>query len=186
MARRKPVRNGTQIEICVGFRVDTQLRGILIWVDACFSCHKWCPHLPLPAFQCWSFAVGKEETKHSFYHGSFSFEAEDSEPALNRKSALWAEPAEGPGALLVRLGQPDESVWPSKHLFSENLIPCFSPLKNARELSVGKYSDLDQNRKRKQYSLVRELNHTSSLLKNCQWFWLAGITDTTNQSCFNF
>lgn len=156
------------------------------WVAACFSCHNWCPYIPLPAFQCWALAGAMEETERSVLEVLIC--RQKSLHPRRREKLPQSGATRGTRSTThpSRAGLGNGSVCPNKYLFSENFIPCFSPLKNAHELPAGKHSDLDQNRKMKRCSLVRKRSRISSLLKNCQWFWLAGITDTTNQPCFNF
>lgn len=90
-----------ELKYAFAAKSDTQLRGILIWGSCCFSCHGWCPYIPLPAFQWLSVAVGMEQTQCSLLEVFISRQK-------FLKLQLWekeqgAGPAEGPGAPLICL-----------------------------------------------------------------------------------
>lgn len=99
---------------------------------------------------------GRSRVNRTFCLGSFNLEAE-SLKAHRWETLLqsWASRGTWRSAHLSRVAW--EPVCPNKHLLSANCITRSSPLKNARELSAGKHSDLDQNRKMKLCSVVRKL-----------------------------
>lgn len=97
-------------------------------------------------------------TNRTFYFGSFHFQAEVSEAAVVGEGA-WSWASRGTWST-AHLSRPrHRNVCPiNKHLFSRGFYSLLLSFKNAQELSAGKHADVDQNRKMKQCSLVRELN----------------------------